>query len=130
MLEKNKELLKADAWLLCDGPVHQSRRPLVFFGVRGITGVELTLYGPSRALHSGHYGNWAPNPAVELAHLVAGLRDTDGRIRIAGFYDDVRPPTEAERDGPPRLPARGRRASPGAGARTPPKRTGPASSSA
>ena len=98
VLEKNKDLLKADAWLLCDGPVHQSRRPLVFFGVRGITDVELTLYGPSRALHSGHYGNWARNPAVELAHLVDGLRDTDGRIKIAGFYDDVRPPTAAEQE--------------------------------
>jgi acetylornithine deacetylase/succinyl-diaminopimelate desuccinylase-like protein len=97
VLEKNRDLLRADSWLLCDGPVHQSRRPLVFFGVRGITEVELTLYGPSRALHSGHYGNWAPNPAVELAHLVDGLRDTDGRIKIAGFYDDVRPLTPAER---------------------------------
>jgi acetylornithine deacetylase/succinyl-diaminopimelate desuccinylase-like protein len=97
VLEKNKARLSADAWLLCDGPVHQSRRPLVFFGVRGVTDVELTLYGPSRALHSGHYGNWAPNPAVELAHLVDGLRDPDGRIKIAGFYDDVRPLTESER---------------------------------
>jgi acetylornithine deacetylase/succinyl-diaminopimelate desuccinylase-like protein len=97
VLERNKELLRGDAWLVCDGPVHPNRRPLVYFGVRGITDVELTLYGPSRALHSGHYGNWVPNPAVELAHLAFGLRDTDGRIKIAGFYDDVRPPTEAER---------------------------------
>jgi acetylornithine deacetylase/succinyl-diaminopimelate desuccinylase-like protein len=98
VLEKNKGLLQADGWLLCDGPVHQSRRPLVFFGVRGVTDVELTLYGPSRALHSGHYGNWAPNPAVDLAHLVSRLRDTDGRIQIEGFDDDVRPLTEAERE--------------------------------
>jgi acetylornithine deacetylase/succinyl-diaminopimelate desuccinylase-like protein len=97
VLEKNKELLQADAWLLCDGPVHQSRRPLVYFGARGITDVEITLYGPSRTLHSGHYGNWAPNPATALAHLVAGLRDLDGRIQIAGFYDDVRPPTDSEK---------------------------------
>jgi acetylornithine deacetylase/succinyl-diaminopimelate desuccinylase-like protein len=60
-------------------------------------GLELTAYGPLRPLHSGHYGNWAPNPAVELAHVVAGMRDTDGGIRIAGFYDDVRPLSEAER---------------------------------
>jgi acetylornithine deacetylase/succinyl-diaminopimelate desuccinylase-like protein len=97
VLARNKELLKSDAWLLCDGPVHQTRRPQIFFGVRGVTDVEITLYGPARALHSGHYGNWAPNPAVALAHLVAGLRDTDGRIRIPGFYDDVRPATTAER---------------------------------
>jgi hypothetical protein len=53
-------------------------------------GTELTVYGPGRALHSGHYGNWAPNPAVELAHLVAGLRDRDGRIQVAGWSDEVR----------------------------------------
>jgi acetylornithine deacetylase/succinyl-diaminopimelate desuccinylase-like protein len=97
VLAKNRELLRADAWLLCDGPVHQSRRPQVVFGARGVTDVEITLYGPSRAVHSGHYGNWAPNPAVALAQLVAGLRDDDGRIKIAGFYDDVRPVTPAER---------------------------------
>ena len=97
VLAKNVELLKADLWLFCDGPVHQSRRMQVFFGARGIADVELTLYGPRRSLHSGHYGNWAPNPALEMAHLVAGLRDLDGRILIPGFTDDVRPPTEAER---------------------------------
>ena len=97
VLEQNRELLKADAWLLCDGPVHQSRRPQVVFGVRGVTDVELTVYGPARAVHSGHYGNWATNPAVTLAQLVAGLRDADGRITIAGFYDDVRPVSRAER---------------------------------
>ena len=63
----------------------------VFFGARGVAGLELTVYGPLRPLHSGHYGNWAPNPAVALAHLVASLRDEEGRILIPGFYDDVRP---------------------------------------
>ena len=75
VLAANRELLRADAWLLCDGPVHQSRRMQVVFGARGVTDVEITVYGPSRAVHSGHYGNWAPNPALALAHLVAGLRD-------------------------------------------------------
>jgi acetylornithine deacetylase/succinyl-diaminopimelate desuccinylase-like protein len=97
LLEAHRELLKADVWLLCDGPVHQSRAPQLFFGARGVMGVELTLYGPLRPLHSGHYGNFAPNPALELARLLAGLRDDQGRITIAGFHDDVRPPTEAER---------------------------------
>jgi acetylornithine deacetylase/succinyl-diaminopimelate desuccinylase-like protein len=97
VLARNRELLRADAWLLCDGPVHQSRRQQVVFGVRGVTDVELTVYGPAHAIHSGHYGNWVPNPAVTLAHLVASLRDPDGRITIAGFYDDVRPVTPAER---------------------------------
>jgi acetylornithine deacetylase/succinyl-diaminopimelate desuccinylase-like protein len=97
VLAANRELLRADAWLLCDGPVHQSRRMQVVFGVRGVTDVELTVYGPARAVHSGHYGNWAPNPALALAHLVAGLRDRDGRIAVEGFYDDVRAVTPAER---------------------------------
>jgi acetylornithine deacetylase/succinyl-diaminopimelate desuccinylase-like protein len=97
VLDRSAQRLKADAWVLCDGPVHQSRRMQVYFGARGVTDVEITLYGPGRALHSGHYGNWAPNPAVELAHLLAGLRDRDGKITIDGFYDDVRPPTPTER---------------------------------
>ena len=58
----------------------------------------MTVYGPSRALHSGHYGNWAPNPIVTLTHLIDSMRDTDGRILISGFYDDVTPLTTAERD--------------------------------
>ena len=91
------------------GPVHQSRRMQVYFGARGVTDLEITLYGPARPLHSGHYGNWAPNPAVELAHLVAALRDVDGRIQVAGFYDDVRPPTRDREAGAARGAGRGRR---------------------
>jgi len=98
VLRANAELLRADLWLLCDGPVHQSRKMQLYFGARGVTGVDLTVYGPLRALHSGHYGNWAPNPAVVLAHLIAGLRDADGRIHVAGFSDDARALTDAERD--------------------------------
>ncbi len=96
-LARHADLLAADTWLLCDGPVHQSRRMQVFFGARGIIGLKLTLYGPLRPLHSGHYGNWAPNPAARLAHLIAELRGEDGSIQVAGFYDDVRPLTPAER---------------------------------
>ena len=89
--------LKTDAWVLCDGPVHQSRRPQIFFGARGTTGVEITVYGPNRGLHSGHYGNWAPNPIVRLTHLIDAMRDEDGTIRIPGFSDDVRPLSESEK---------------------------------
>jgi acetylornithine deacetylase/succinyl-diaminopimelate desuccinylase-like protein len=96
-LRGRNDLLKSDLWLLCDGPVHPSRRMQLFFGARGVTGVELTFYGPARALHSGHYGNWARNPALELAQLLASMRDRDGRITIDGFADAVRPLTEAER---------------------------------
>ncbi len=95
-MRKNADLLRTDVWLFCDGPVHQSRRMQVFFGVRGVTGLEMTVYGPVRALHSGHYGNWAPNPVSLLANLLASMRDTDGKIKIAGFYDRVRPLTASE----------------------------------
>jgi acetylornithine deacetylase/succinyl-diaminopimelate desuccinylase-like protein len=97
LLERYADLLRADVWLFGDGPVHQSRRQQVVFGVRGVTGVELTVYGPARALHSGHYGNWAPNPIVLLSNLIASMRTDDGRITIAHFYDDVLPITAADR---------------------------------
>ena len=104
ILRGNAGLLDADLWLFCDGPVHPTRRMEVFFGARGVAGLELTVYGPVRPLHSGHYGNWAPNPAVMLAHLVAGLRDEEGRILIPGFYDDVRPLTAAEKQAVAAMP--------------------------
>src|SRR5918992_888823 len=97
MLSRHADLLRADVWLFGDGPVHQSRRQQVVFGVRGVVGAELTVYGPRRALHSGHYGNWAPNPAAMLATLLASMRAPDGRITVAGFYDDVVPISDAER---------------------------------
>lgn len=96
LLRAHRELLAADVWLFADGPVHQSGRGQVVFGVRGAMGAELTVYGPVRGLHSGHYGNWAPNPAAALARLLASLRDADGRITVDGFYDDVRPLGPAE----------------------------------
>jgi acetylornithine deacetylase/succinyl-diaminopimelate desuccinylase-like protein len=97
MLARHADLLRADVWLFGDGPVHQSRRQQVVFGVRGVVGAELTIHGPRRALHSGHYGNWAPNPAAMLATLLASMRAPDGRITIAGYYDDVVPIGDAER---------------------------------
>jgi acetylornithine deacetylase/succinyl-diaminopimelate desuccinylase-like protein len=97
VLQRNAELLKGDAWLFCDGPVHASRRLQLFFGARGVTTVEMTVYGPTRSLHSGHYGNWAPNPAMTLAHLLTSLRDPEGRVLIAGFAEDVRKPLAAEK---------------------------------
>lgn len=105
ILEQNTSLLKADAWLFGDGPVHQSRRQQIVFGVRGVTGAELTVYGPSHGLHSGHYGNWAPNPVTLLANLIASMRNDDGRILIKSFYDDVAPITPAERRALAAIPA-------------------------
>lgn len=105
ILGRHAGLLASDLWILCDGPVHPTRKMQVYFGARGVSGLELTVYGPLRPLHSGHYGNWAPNPTVELAHLIAGLRDTEGRILIPGFYDDVRPVGEQAKQAIAKLPA-------------------------
>jgi acetylornithine deacetylase/succinyl-diaminopimelate desuccinylase-like protein len=87
----HRNLLDADVLITGDGPVHQSGRPLVFFGNRGVLGFDITVYGAVRALHSGHYGNWAPNPALELSRLLASMKDADGRVLIPNFYDDVVP---------------------------------------
>ncbi len=96
-LVDNPQVLRPDAWVFCDGPVHQSRRMELFFGVRGAMALDLTVYGPIKGLHDGHYGNWVPNPIVRLTHLLDSMRDEQGGILIHGFYDDVTAPTEAER---------------------------------
>jgi acetylornithine deacetylase/succinyl-diaminopimelate desuccinylase-like protein len=97
LLRAHADALRADAWIFGDGPVHQSRAPLVSFGVRGPLELEITTYGPLRAVHSGHYGNWAPNPATALAQLLASMRDDEGRILIDGFSAAVRPLSPDER---------------------------------
>ena len=103
-LELHKNLLGGDLLITADGPVHQSGRPLVFFGNRGDIGLDITVYGPVRALHSGHYGNWAPNPAMELSRLLASMKDADGRVLIDGYYDDVAPLSEVEKKALARMP--------------------------
>jgi acetylornithine deacetylase/succinyl-diaminopimelate desuccinylase-like protein len=97
IIRANAQLLKADAWIICDGPVHQSGRKQVVYGVRGDMNVDLVVYGANRPLHSGHYGNWAPNPAFHLARLLASMKDESGRVLIRGWYDDVTPLSEIEK---------------------------------
>jgi len=103
-LDLHKNLLGGDLLITADGPVHQSGRPLVFFGNRGDIGLDITVYGPVRALHSGHYGNWAPNPAMELSRLLAAMKDADGHVLIEGYYDDVTPLTDADKKAIAELP--------------------------
>ncbi|HYX28820.1 MAG TPA: M20/M25/M40 family metallo-hydrolase [Pyrinomonadaceae bacterium] len=97
IIDLHKDLLQSDAWIICDGPVHQSGRKEVVFGARGDQNVDVTVYGPKRPLHSGHYGNWAPNPAMTLARLLATMKDETGRVTIAGWYDGVEPLGDVER---------------------------------
>ena len=96
VLRSSGALLAADLILIGDGPVHQSRRPMLYFGARGTMGLEATIYGPIRALHDGHYGNWVPNPASMAATLLAQMRDDDGRILIPGFAEGIRAITADE----------------------------------
>jgi acetylornithine deacetylase/succinyl-diaminopimelate desuccinylase-like protein len=90
-LELHKNLLDADLLITGDGPIHPSGRPLVFFGNRGDITLDVTVYGAVRPLHSGHYGNWAPNPAMELSRLLAAMQDDQGHVLIPGYYDDIVP---------------------------------------
>ncbi|HYL70685.1 MAG TPA: M20/M25/M40 family metallo-hydrolase [Candidatus Dormibacteraeota bacterium] len=93
----NQALLKCDVLIMGDGTMHQSGKQMVNFGNRGIASLTLTVYGPMKPLHDGHYGSWAPSPSVMIADLVMSLRDDDGHIRIPHFYDDVTPPSAADR---------------------------------
>jgi acetylornithine deacetylase/succinyl-diaminopimelate desuccinylase-like protein len=104
-LARYADRLVVDAWLICDGPVHQSRRPQIVFGVRGVTTLELTVYGAARNLHSGHYGNWAPNPAMMLARLLATMKNAEGDVLIEGFYDSIDELTPGEREALASVPA-------------------------
>jgi acetylornithine deacetylase/succinyl-diaminopimelate desuccinylase-like protein len=105
----NPDLLAADLVVMADGPEHGSLRPTLVYGARGITATRLIVYGPARPLHSGHFGNWAPNPAMRLAELLATMKDDEGRVLVYGFYDDVVPLNDAERAAiraiPPDAPA-------------------------
>jgi acetylornithine deacetylase/succinyl-diaminopimelate desuccinylase-like protein len=97
ILAANKDLFAGDVWLMCDGPVHQTRRQLIAFGARGVVGLDVTIFGPRAELHSGHYGNWAPNPAMLLAKLLASMKDDSGRVLVEHFYDDVEPLSDIEK---------------------------------
>jgi len=91
ILRSNIDLLAADLWVFCDGPMHQTRLPQVVYGVRGVTSVHMTAFGPAVGLHSGHYGNWAPDPGMVLARLITSMRDADGNLLIDGIDELVRP---------------------------------------
>ena len=91
LLTEHKALLDSQLWVICDAPVHPTGRKMVVYGARGDMNIEVTVYGAVRALHSGHYGNWAPNPAFKLARLLTSMKDEKGHVLIPGWYDDIAP---------------------------------------
>ena len=88
-VDGHRDLLAADMLVIFDGPPHVSGRPTLDFGARGIATISLTVHGPRLPQHSGHYGNYLPNPAVRLAQIIASMKDDRGRVTIPGFYDGV-----------------------------------------
>ena len=89
VVNANKELLKSDGIIIFDGPTHASNRPTLIFGNRGNTRTTLTVYGPKAPLHSGHYGNYVPNPAMRLAQLLSSMKDENGRVLVADYYANI-----------------------------------------
>jgi len=90
VMQANLALLRTDAIVIHDGPMHATNRPTLIFGNRGAAAARLTVYGAKVPLHSGHYGNYAPNPAQRLATLLASMKDDSGRVTIPGYYDRVK----------------------------------------
>jgi acetylornithine deacetylase/succinyl-diaminopimelate desuccinylase-like protein len=89
VVASNRSLFAADALAILDGPAHASGRPTLVFGNRGIVQAKLVVYGPKVALHSGHYANYVPNPAMRLSRLLASMKDDDGRVLVPGYYDGI-----------------------------------------
>lgn len=104
ILESYANKLESNMWVICDGPLHQSGRKQVVFGVRGDTHIEVTVFASKRPLHSGHYGNWAPNPGMQLAKLLSSMKDDKGKVLIQDFYSDVTPLTAAEKEALKKIP--------------------------
>lgn len=96
-VEQRGRELAADLVITLDGPRHPSTRPTMYYGVRGGAQVTVTVYTAKMDLHSGNYGNWAPDPSVHLGRLLASMKDSTGRVTIDGFYASTTPLTTTER---------------------------------
>ena len=88
-VKKYSSKLKSDALLIFDGPKHPSNLPTLTFGARGISDITLITYGPIVPQHSGHFGNYAPNPVFRMSEILSSMKDPDGRVTIPGFYDGI-----------------------------------------
>ena len=88
-VKKYSSKLKSDALLIFDGPKHPSNLPTLTFGARGISDITLITYGPIVPQHSGHFGNYAPNPVFRMSEILSSIKDPNGRVTIPGFYDGI-----------------------------------------
>lgn len=88
-VKKYRKKLKADRLVILDGPRHPSNEPTLTFGARGIATIQLKVHGPKYPQHSGHYGNYVPNPAIRLSQIIASMKNQDGIVTIDGFYDGI-----------------------------------------
>jgi len=104
VVRANRDRLRADLVITSDGPVHESGRPTVELGVRGVLSFELRARGANRDLHSGNFGGIAPNPIWTLVHLLGTMKDASGDISIEGFHDGIISPSDAELEAIARLP--------------------------
>ena len=102
--KENKKLLKADIILVSDTSMVSAEIPSLTTGLRGLAYWELEVTGPDHDLHSGHFGGAVANPINVLCKIIANITDTDGRITIPHFYDDVQELSKAERDMIAQLP--------------------------
>jgi len=97
VIDAHQTLLKSDFLVVLDGPMHASNLPTLVFGNRGVAQATLKVFGPRQDSHSGHYGNYAANPAQTMARLLASMKDDDGRVTVAGYYDAVKLDDESRR---------------------------------
>ncbi len=103
-MRAHRNELQADLVIVSDGPVHENGQSTISFGVRGVLDIELRARGANKDLHSGHWGGIVPNPLWTLVHLLATMKNESGEITIDGFYDNVQPLTELERQALANLP--------------------------
>jgi acetylornithine deacetylase/succinyl-diaminopimelate desuccinylase-like protein len=94
---EHRALLAADVMISADGAMWRIDEPSLTVANRGLAGLELTLRGAAKDLHSGRHGGSVANPLHAIAQLIASLHDPDGRVAVAGFYDRVKELSPAER---------------------------------
>ncbi|MEE9372050.1 MAG: M20/M25/M40 family metallo-hydrolase [Saprospiraceae bacterium] len=88
-VKDNIRILKSDMLIIFDGPRHLINEPTLSFGARGIIDVTIKVFGPYFPQHSGHYGNYVPNPALRMSKLLSSMKDDYGRVTIPGFYKGI-----------------------------------------